>query len=664
MRRRALSSATALAVLAGSAALTVAVSGGTAVADSAKALGVKSVGDIAVDGVHRRVYLSDPQSGAIVVTDYAGTQVRRISGLDGVHGLALSPDSSRLYAAVTGTDTVAAIDTAAGTEVASYRLGGADAPLDLAVAGSVLWFSYGPSGDGALGSLDTAQETPEPVLDPPGSYSFYGAPVIAVSPDGTELAAGDPNTSSGVAAVYDLSGTTATERVVKDLHGPSFYRQLAFSPDGSELFVASAHAGAASAYAARDLTPVRDYPEAGFGSAVAVSRTGAVAEGSSPLYDSAVNVYRPGGTVPVRTYALGRTSTISSGDDTLVGGTVAWTPDGSTLFAVSDNYEGAFRFHAYTDPNRTLPALTVKAPSTATRAKPLTVSGRITSVIPFGAPVRLTVTKTDLDHPDGRAVATVTAKADGSYTFGDTPAVGGKVTYKVAYAGDTDHAAVTRTDAVEVSRSSTSLTLNKNKNVYEYGSDVTFTAHLGSTYKNRTVAVYADPYGSDKPKKLVRSGKVNSSGNLSVTLDLTRDVTLSAVFTGDARSKPKTVTNTVYTRARSSVALSNHYKSGTIGSHTYYYFHKNSTVYETTSMNYYKGRKFRLDLQVYANGSWHATDSQYIKLGTSGKTKVNMGAVGSAGYKFRMRAAYINNTSGDNVNTAKYSTWKYLYSTN
>ncbi|QNS05384.1 WD40 repeat domain-containing protein [Streptomyces xanthii] len=663
MRRRALSTATAVAVLAGSAALGVAGSG-TAVADPAKALGVKSVGDMAVDGVHKRIYLSDPQSDAIVVTDYAGAQLRRITGLDGVRGLALSADSSRLYAAVTDTDTIAEIDTAAGTTVGSYALGGADAPLDLAVAGDVLWFSYGPSGDGALGSLDTTQPTPEPALGQKGSYTFYGAPVIAVSPDGKELAAGDPNTSGGVAAVYDLSGTTATERVVKGLEGASFHRQLAFSPDGTELFVAGGSGSAPSAYATTDLSPVRTYPAGGFGSAVAVSPSGNVAEGSSPSYDSTVHVYRPGGTTAIRSYALGHTSTISSGDDTLVPGAVAWTPDGSLLFAVSDNYEGAFRLHTYTDPNRTAPTLTVNAPSTATRATSLTATGKISSVVPFTAPVQLTVTRSDLETPSGKVVKTVTTKADGTYSFTDTPPAGGKVTYKVSYAGDADHAPVSKSDAVEVSRNSTTLTLNKNKNVYEYGSDVTFTAHLGTTYKNRKVDIYANPYGSDRPNKLVKSGTVNSSGNLSVTLDLTRDVTLSAVYAGDARYKPKTVTNTVYTRARSSVTPSNHYKTGTIGSHKYYWFHKSSTIYVTTSMNYYTGRQFRLDLQVYAGGAWRSGGSEYFNLGTAGTTKVNMGAVGASGYKFRVRAVYVNGSSGDNVNTTKYSSWKYLYSTN
>ncbi|MEV1019923.1 Ig-like domain repeat protein [Streptomyces sp. NPDC050264] len=660
MRRRALSTATALAVLAGSAALSVAVSG-TATADSAKALNVRTIADIAVDGVHQRVYLSAPQDDAIVVTDYSGTEVQRITGLDGVNGLALSADSGRLYAAVQNTDTIAAIDTAGNTKVASYDLAGADAPLDLAVAGSTLWFSYGAAAEGSIGSIDPTQETPKASLGQ-SAFSFYGAPVLAVSPDGTELAAGEKNSSGGVVAVYDLSGTTATQRALKGLDG-SFYDQLAFSPDGTQLVTASGYPYEHPAYSTTDLSRVHTYPSGDYGAGVAISNSGTVAAGTSSWYGDDLHLYRQGGTEAIRTYEFGNTST-TTGGDTLIDGVLSWSPDGSTLFAVSDNYDGKIRFHAYTDPNRTVPTLTVNAPATATRAKSLTVKGRIGSAVAFTGPVKLAVTKTDLDNPAGKALKTVTTAADGTYSFTDTPAVGGKVTYKVSYAGDTDHAAVSTSDAVEVSRSNSTLTLNKNKSVYDYGSDVTFTAHLGTTYKNRKVEIYANPYGSDKPNKLVKSGTVNSGGNLSVKLGLTRDVTLSAVFAGDARYKPKTVTNTVYTRARTSVALSNHYKTGTIGSHKYSYFHKSAKVYATASMNYYTGRKFRLDLQVYSGGAWRSGDSEYIKLGSGGATKVNMGAVGSAGYKFRVRSVYVNGSSGDNVNSTKYSGWKYFYSTN
>ncbi|CAM5501491.1 hypothetical protein SVIOM342S_08757 [Streptomyces violaceorubidus] len=44
---------------------------------------------------------------------------------------------------------------------------------------------------------------------------------------------------------------------------------------------------------------------------------------------------------------------------------------------------------------------------------------------------------------------------------------------------------------MDVSRKATVLSLNNNGKVYSYGKKVTFTAHLGTTYKNRTVAIYA-----------------------------------------------------------------------------------------------------------------------------------------------------------------------------
>lgn len=88
----------------------------------------------------------------------------------------------------------------------------------------------------------------------------------------------------------------------------------------------------------------------------------------------------------------------------------------------------------------------------------------------------------------------------------------------------------------------------------------TVTAHLGSTYKNRTVEIWADPFGSDKPNKLVKSGKVNSSGNLTVTLDLTRDAKVTAKFAGYSRYKSKSVSSTVGAKVKVSTAISGQYK--------------------------------------------------------------------------------------------------------
>lgn len=135
MRRRTLTTtATTLAVLISSAALAAV----PAAADSTRTLPVRSTADIVVDGVHQRVFVSDPSNGKIVVTDYAGTVVQQVAGLPGVTGLELSADSGTLYAAVRGADVIVALDTATGTESVRYTVG--DSPMSVALAGGKLWF--------------------------------------------------------------------------------------------------------------------------------------------------------------------------------------------------------------------------------------------------------------------------------------------------------------------------------------------------------------------------------------------------------------------------------------------------------------------------------------------------------------------------------------------
>ena len=80
--------ATALAVLFSSAALAVGTAA-PAAADSSMPLPVLSSGDIVVDDVHQRVFVSDPTGGKVVATDYAGTVVGTVPSLPGANGLEL-----------------------------------------------------------------------------------------------------------------------------------------------------------------------------------------------------------------------------------------------------------------------------------------------------------------------------------------------------------------------------------------------------------------------------------------------------------------------------------------------------------------------------------------------------------------------------------------------
>jgi hypothetical protein len=76
---------------------------------------------------------------------------------------------------------------------------------------------------------------------------------------------------------------------------------------------------------------------------------------------------------------------------------------------------------------------------------------------------------------------------------------------------------------------------------------VDITVHLGSTYTDRTVTVYARPSGSKQQTRLV-SGTVNRAGNLTVRWVATRTAALSAVFAGDSQYQAKTVTTAVTVR--------------------------------------------------------------------------------------------------------------------
>ncbi|QER89579.1 Ig-like domain repeat protein [Streptomyces tendae] len=649
MRRRSIATATALAVVLSSAALV----GGTAApaaADSAKVLPVSSVSDMVVDGAHQRVYVSDPTGGKIVVTDYNGTVRATLTGLSGVSGLAVSDDGGQVYAAVTKDDRIVSVDTTTYTQTASYPVGAA--PGDLEVVDGRVWFAHGAD----FGSLDVSGPEPVVHLARRGDGFSGTSSILASDPavPGTLVVGG-----GSYVAVYDVSADAAALRATT--YTGSGVKQLDLTPDGKQVLTSwgEGYGYSLGAYSATDLTEQPGYPIEAYPNAVRIAPDGSIAGGSFSWYDPDVHIHRPGDPVPVREYDFPNTGN-SSGADTLVDGALAWAPDASRVFAVSVNTYGTHTLRALTDPTKEVPALKVSAPAKAERAKKLTVTGKLTSKTLPPAGTALTVTRTDVESPKGRALAAARTKADGTFSFTDTPPAGGRVTYKVAWAGDATHAPASGAAAVEVSRKATSLTLNNNGKVYAYGKKVTFTAHLGTTYKNRTVSIYADPFGADKPKRLLRTGKVNSKGNLSATVTMGRDTTVSAVFAGDARYASKTVKSTGYARVSVSTGVSKHYRTGKIGSTKYHYFRKNTDPVFTTTMSYYKGRAQRLQLQVWYAGAWRSTAAEYFALNSKGKSVVRLEAPGESGIRARIRSSYINGSSGDSVNSTTHGAWKYF----
>ncbi|MFG3138962.1 YncE family protein [Streptomyces sp. NPDC048211] len=662
MRTRRISTATSLAVLFSSVVL-VGGAANPAAADSSKVLPATSVGDIVTDGVHKRVFISDPTGGQVIVADYDGAVLATVPSLPGVTGLDLSADSGTLYAAVPGADAIVTIDTAALTESARYDTGSGTGPKYPALAGGKLWFGYGSAGAGQIGSLDLTGAEPVVNLGQETDGTWYAAPTLASTPGAPGvLAAGIEGRSPVELATYDVASGTATRTASTRTDGSNL-GDLALTPDGTQVVVASGAPYKHQAYRTSDLTPADAYTSNAYPNAVDIAPDGTVAAGIFGWYDPDVYVYKQGATTttPVRTYEFPNTGD-NSGSDTLDPAGLAWAPDTSRLFAVTVNSRGVHSLRVLTDPNRSVTTVTVSAPPKATRGKKVMVTGKAVSNVPFAAGATATVTRIDLESPTGKVLPPVELKPDGAFHFVDTPPAGSTVTYKVSYAGDAAHSPGSGSGKVTVSRAATSLTLNRNKGLYAYGTDVSFTAHLGTTYKNRAVELWVDPFGADKPKKLVKTGTVDSKGNLSTTVDMTRDTTVTAVFKGDGRYAPRTVTSTAYAKVSVSTSISKQYKNVKIGSTTYAYFHKTTNPVFTTKMTYYKGRSHLLSLELYYAGKWYDAGSQYFGLGPAGSI-VTLEGEHETGYRMRVRASYVNDASGDNVNSTTHGAWKYFYFT-
>ncbi|BCJ43456.1 hypothetical protein GCM10010168_42340 [Actinoplanes ianthinogenes] len=306
--------------------------------------------------------------------------------------------------------------------------------------------------------------------------------------------------------------------------------------------------------------------------------------------------------------------------------------------------------------SRTASTVTLAGPSSAPRAKPLTITGTLASPLALPSGLTVSVTRIDLEHPTGLALGTRPVGSDGSFSVTDTPPAGGTVTYRVAYAGDKTHTAAAATKAIAVSRVTPALTLTNGGKVYAYGQTVSFTAHLGATYKNRTVEIWADPAGADQARVLVKRGTVNSSGNLTASVRLTRDTTLSAVFTGDARYAPRTVTATVGTKVNLSLKVSGYYKTAKIGSKKYRYFHVKNDARFYTSMTGGATRKVYISVQLYTKGKWKTLDSGYF----AANDGLYLNGAKLIGAKLRVRTAYVKGGSGDSLNTTTWTAYQYL----
>ncbi|BEL10144.1 hypothetical protein Q0Z83_083350 [Actinoplanes sichuanensis] len=647
MRTR-IAAATAAAML-GSVVL---VTGATpARADSAVALTAKGASDLVADSVHKRLFFNDHTRGEIVAIGYDGTPFGSYS-LPSLTDITLAPDSSVLYAAAPNSHKIVALDPVTLDLIGEYKLGDTISPYYLAVVGTKVWFGHTDGWTGEIGSLDLSGENPVTTLETEAGDWLFRAPRLAASANGRLVA-----TARGQYASFDVSDGTPKLLSQRAQDDDAPY-DVAITADG-ERYVTVDSRAVLTVRQVADQTEVRTLGVDHYAEAVDIAEDGTIAAGSDSAYGPDIATFAPGTNEKIREYDFPNTG-YNSGGDGMDAQALAWEPGGNRLFVITSNSVQQYSLRSYDQPRSNRPVLTLTGPSSAPRARALTIGGTLkaTVTLPAGTPV--SVTRTDIESPAGRSLGTRTINASGGFSFTDTPPAGGRVVYKVSYAGDATHYPVSASRTVNVARATTSLTLTNNGKVYNYGQTVTFTAHLGTTYKNRVVEIWADPYGGDLGRRLLRRATVDSRGDVVVSLKLYRNTAVQAVFAGDGRYTDRTVGSTVYSRVPVSLKLGKYYKTGKISGRTFRYFKKSSKPTFTVAMPRYPNREAYLHVDIWYQGRWRTAFYGDVPVNSKGQAVANISAQGLTGYKFRVRAAYRKGYSGDSVNYSTYTTYQYF----
>lgn len=352
---------------------------GSAQADSATQLPFSNANGpwLLVDPGGGHVFVSGgPGTSSIVVLNFSGQIVKTITGEGGASQMALNTATHTLYVALHDATAISEINTQTLTETKRFSTAPYADPYSLVIAGGKVWFSCANGGSGCLASANldgtglAAGSIPE--------FSTSASLLAAGGSSNDLLALAVLDEEPVTVAVYDVSGSTPT--LVSSTHDPSggggtgAVRDMKFDSTGAHLLLATAAPYSVYSVTTSNLLPNAQYPTGPYPHSLAVTGDGKfVAGGISTNNGADTFVYPVGSTTPVRTWQVG--------DDDLpnVAHALAFSPDASLLFAVSEDVAtGHLAFHVLGQPTVAL------KPTTTT----LTAAGK---TVRYGSHVSLKV---------------------------------------------------------------------------------------------------------------------------------------------------------------------------------------------------------------------------------------------------------------------------------
>lgn len=535
----------------------------------------------------------------------------------------------------------------------------------------------GDAGDWITGGASYSYTEPGSTFTLDGDASYVrvnvsGAPwqIWFRAPQGQQLAVGTTYTGAERAAFatganpgFDVFGsgrgcnTVLASFTVLDLatdagtgaptaFAGSFESHCEGGTTASRGFVRVNSAVAYAADASLTLTGPASTPAGG-----AVSLHGVLHGAGGPLGSTPLTVSRTDGTgttnLPDVTTAADGSFTV---DDTMPATDASWT----VHFAGSDTVQALSATHVVTI-GKYASAIALSAPAVGTRGVAYRVTGVLTS---GGSPVAGAAVKYTRRDLAGTRTFTLVSNASGVVSYRDIPAVGGPVTWTLAFAGDDTHAAISTSKVVTVARAATAVSIRTSASIYTYGAKAVVTVHLGTTYNRRDVYIYARPLASPAPTapgKLIAHVRVNSLGNAVVSYTMRARTTFTVRFSGDYRYNAAARAVSPYVRSKVAISLGGWYaRSGSI-----YLYHGADPAQMITVAPNRSGQCFTAYVQALQGGAW--MNVAQLSCGTLDSTSHGYALFTSnrpPGILVRIRASVGNDSVTQTLGAT--SAWVYL----
>jgi hypothetical protein len=331
------------------------------------------------------------------------------------------------------------------------------------------------------------------------------------------------------------------------------------------------------------------------------------------------------------------------------------------------SYNGDISIAPATSPTLTVAAalntatLKLSGPPVVTFGASVVVTGKLTLGVGSPAPgTVVTVVRTVAGSTATKTFPPVKLNSGGGFTLTDHAPAKGRYTYTATYAGNPTTATAKAALRVTVARTTPTLQLITSSPNYVFGTRITVTAALGATFADRTVSIYATPAGQST--MLLKTGKVDADGELSVSYMLSRSTVFSVVFAGDVHNAPVTVTRGVGAFVKIVMTNSGYFETTTIRGIKFRVYHH--TGHLNTAITVTPNKQTQcVDLEVQqwdSQRGWFAnTTIGCYTLSSTSQINTFVTLLGAGGAEYRMRADYVRSTT-DTTNINTDGAWFYF----